>query len=98
MPVKKYYCGTSDQFDTYHTWACHPDRANIPDGGRVNFVDGTLAPEKQKTIVYTTKTEHPSNGLFIWLFGDYKNDSLALTEYTEDEAISNGYLPELETN
>lgn len=89
---KVYNTGTEAQFDTWHNWACHVDRANIPPGGKVNFTKGKLAPSKQKTTAYSYKTAHSTNAnLFIWPFLDFPDTVLGLTEYTELEAYNAGF-------
>lgn len=88
-----YYQGTLEQYNIWHTWVCHEDRANIPEEGKINFVNGVAAPDKQRTIRYSRTIAHPENeDDYIFKFGVYPKPDMGLTEYTEQDTIDNGYL------
>lgn len=90
---KIYYQGSQVDFNTWHTWVCEPERADIPVGGKINKVRFKEAPDRQRTVVYCEVISHLTNADdFIWFFGDYSKPDMSLTEYTLAEAISNGYI------
>lgn len=90
---KLYYQGTQNDFDVWHAWVCAPERENIPAGGKINKILDKEVPDRQRTISYSEVIPHGTNpDDFIWFFGDYPKPDMELTEYTQAEAISNGYI------
>ncbi len=90
--TKIYYQGTESEIDTWHSYAMDPSQANIAAEGNINMVDGVSKPDNQRTVGYSRKIAHPTNSDdFIIRFGEYPNPGMGLTEYSESEAVSNGY-------
>jgi hypothetical protein len=89
-----YYQGTQANFDTWHATA--KTEAGIFGDGIVTKVLGKDRPDLPKTTDVSETIPHETNqDDFIWRFGDYPNAGLGLTEYTQAEAISNGYIDDL---
>lgn len=84
-----YHRGTLAQFDTWHTAA--KTSAGITPEGKVGFVNGVPAPDKQRTIAYSEAIAHPSNvDDYIWPYSDYQDG----TVLTADAVKTAGWFPE----
>ncbi len=91
--AKIFYQGTLDQYNTYKTWVNDTSRANICVGGEVYQKEGVDVPANQKNDQYSAAIPHISiDGSYIWEFGAYPNPLYGLTEYSLEEAVSNGYI------
>jgi len=72
--------GTLQQFESWHETAKISE--NIPQEGKVGYLKGKLAINRQKTINYSDAIKHPINeNDYIWLCGNYcTNENLDLEQ------------------
>lgn len=65
-----YHRGSFDEFLDWHENVKMAE--NISTGGRVGYVKGRVASDKQKTIAYSEAVPHPENADdYLWAFGKY---------------------------
>lgn len=66
-----YHRGTLEEFNIWHSAAMISDDIPTPNG-KIGFVNGKPAPNKQRTVAYSDAILHPSNADdYIWFYGTY---------------------------
>ena len=85
-----YNKGTLEQFNEWH------DRVKILEGitpeGKVGFVDGVPAPDRQRTTAYSQASKHPTDDIYIWQYGAYPTGET----FTSLQVREMGWFPETE--
>jgi hypothetical protein len=85
-----YQRGTLAQFEVWHNAAMEAENIPSPDG-KIGYVNGQPAPNRQRTTAYSQVIQHPMGGDdYIWNCGKYCDGDV----YTLLEVQDLGWLGE----
>ncbi len=88
---KKFQRGALVEFNTWHD--AIKIREDIPAEGKINFVNGVPAPDKQRTTAFSEPIPHPTiEDDYIWDCGGYCAEEPPV--FDKEEVMVAGWFPD----
>jgi len=90
MTEKKYHRGTFEEFQSWHEAVMEAE--GITQEGKIGYINGVPAPERQRTTAYSLAWQYPSEEVddYVWEFGKYQDNEIPALDY--DEAVAAGWF------
>ncbi len=91
MEYEMFHRGNNDQFMQWNNEVNQSLEISIEGKVNYNAASGLPDPERQKTISYSTKIEHPAiEDDYIWEYGEYQNNEIEIISMAQ--ALNAGFI------